>query len=63
MKSGHSRIGIGLRRKALRLQELRRMASEQVIDAELAYEDLTRQCKEAWENYNKTLKRHGRRTA
>lgn len=45
-----------LRRKALKLQKLRSVASEQVMDAELAYEDITRQCKEAWDEYHNARK-------
>lgn len=42
----------GLHRKALRLQKLRGIASEQILEAELAYEDLTLQCKLAWDEYH-----------
>lgn len=40
-----------LKRKAKRLQKLRGIARDQLIDAELIHEDLTRQCKEAWNAY------------
>lgn len=46
-----------LHQKAIKLQTLRSLASEQVMDAELAYEDLTRQCKEAWDEYHTARKR------
>jgi transposase len=46
-----------LRRKAEKLQKLRSVASDRVLDAELAYEELTRQCKEAWDEYHKARKR------
>lgn len=41
-----------LKRHAQELQKLRSLAAEQLMDAELGYEDVTRQCREAWDKYH-----------
>ena len=57
-KAGHTKrlvcdgLVSGLHRKALKLQKLRAIASEQILEAELAYEDITLQCKLAWDEYH-----------
>ena len=51
------RVVSRLHEECLRLQKLRSEASNQVIEAELVYEDLTYQCKKAWEKYHDARKR------
>ncbi len=42
--------------EALRLQKLQTLAQDQLLDAQIAFDDVTRECKDAWDSYWKVVK-------